>query len=199
MEDIKMDVKIRKYYTFVEDIKSDGGKEVEGSHKRAAIAVVFENPYAGKYVEDLSALSDWSTSITLDLVDRALKAAGMDSTEVESYGKAAIIGGHGELEHGAALLHPTLGKPFRAAIGGGKALIPSAKKMGYPGAAIDVPLGYKDAAFVRSHFDAMEVRVHDAPRDNELVLILSITNCGRPHPRIGGLQKEEAKCEDGLR
>ena len=123
----------------------------------------------------------------------------MDSTEVESYGKAAIIGGNGELEHGAALLHPTLGKPFRAAIGGGKALIPSAKKMGYPGAAIDVPLGYKDAAFVRSHFDAMEVRVPDAPRDNELVLILSITNCGRPHPRIGGLQKEEAKCEDGLR
>ncbi|MBP1925874.1 hypothetical protein J2Z76_001735 [Sedimentibacter acidaminivorans] len=194
-----MDVKIRKYYTFVEDIKSDGGKEVEGSHKRAAIAVVFENPYAGKYVEDLSAFSDWSASITLDLVDRALKAAGMDKNEVESYGKAAIIGGNGELEHGAALLHPTLGKPFRAAIGGGKALIPSAKKMGYPGVAIDVPLGFKDAAFVRTHFDAMEVRVPDAPRDNELVLILSVTNCGRPHPRVGGLTKEEAKCEDGLR
>lgn len=194
-----MDVKIRKYYTFVEDIKSDGGKEVEGSHKRAAIAVIFENPYAGKYVEDLSALSDWSASITIDLVERALKAAGMDKNEVESYGKAAIIGGNGELEHGAALLHPTLGKPFRQAIGGGKALIPSAKKMGYPGVAVDVPLGYKDAAFVRSHFDAMEVRVPDAPRDNELVLILAITNCGRPHPRIGGLKVEDAKCEDGLR
>jgi len=194
-----MDVKIRKYYTFVEDIKSDAGKEVEGSHKRASIAVVFENPYAGKYVEDLSELSAWSASITMDLVDRALKAAGIDKNEVESYGKAAIVGGNGELEHGAALLHPTLGKPFRDAIGGGKALIPSAKKMGYPGVAVDVPLGYKDAAFVRTHFDAMEVRVPDAPRDNELVLVLTITNCGRPHPRVGGLTKEEAKCEDGLR
>jgi hypothetical protein len=194
-----MELKIRKYYTFIEEIKTDGGREVEGNHKRASIAVVFENPYAGKYVEDLSELSAWSASITTDLVERALKAAGIEQNEVESYGKAAIIGGNGELEHGAALLHPTLGKPFRAAIGGGKALIPSAKKMGYPGVAIDVPLGFKDAAFVRTHFDAMEVRVPDAPRDNELVLILTVTNCGRPNPRIGGLKKEEAKCEDGLR
>jgi hypothetical protein len=194
-----MELKIRKYYTFIEEIKTDGGREVEGSHKRTSIAVVFENPYAGKYVEDLSELSAWSASITVDLVERALKAAGIAQNEVESYGKAAIIGGNGELEHGAALLHPTLGKPFREAIGGGKALIPSAKKMGYPGVAIDVPLGFKDAAFVRTHFDAMEVRVPDAPRDNELVLILTVTNCGRPNPRIGGLKKEEAKCEDGLR
>ncbi|MGF7060906.1 amino acid synthesis family protein [Brassicibacter mesophilus] len=194
-----MDVKIRKYYTFVEEIKADGGKEVDGSHKRVSIAVVFENPYAGKYVEDLSPLSDWSASITPELVEKALKAAGIDKSEAESYGKAAIVGGNGELEHGAALLHPTLGKPFREGLGGGKSIIPSAKKMGYPGCAIDVPLHYKDAAFVRTHFDAMEVRVPDAPRDNELVLILSVTNCGRPHPRVGGLQKEEAKCEDGLR
>ncbi len=194
-----MDFKIRKYYTIVEDIKSDGGKEVEGSHKRVAIAVVFENPYAGKFVEDLSALSEWSSSITPDLVERALSAAGFDKSEAESYGKAAIIGGNGELEHGAALLHPTLGKPFRDCLGGGKAIIPSAKKMGYPGCSIDVPVHFKDAAFVRTHFDAMEVRVPDAPRDNELVLILTVTNCGRPHPRVGGLKKEEAKCEDGLR
>lgn len=195
-----MDIKIRKYYTFVEEIKADGGKAIEGKeHKRVSIAVVFENPYAGKYVEDLSPLSDWAASVTPDLVDRALKAAGIEVNEAESYGKAAIVGGNGELEHAAALLHPTLGKPFREGLGGGKAIIPSAKKMGYPGCAIDVPLHYKDAAFVRTHFDAMEVRVPDAPRDNEIVLILSVTNCGRPHPRVGGLKVEEVKGEDGLR
>lgn len=194
-----MDIKIRKYYTFVEEIKADGQKSVEGRNVRASIAVVFENPFAGEYVEDLSPLSDFSASIAEDLVERVLRAAGIDVSEAESYGKAAIIGGNGELEHGAALMHPTLGKPFRAGLGGGKAIIPSAKKMGYPGCAIDVPLHYKDAAFVRSHFDAMEIRIPDAPRDNELVLILSVTNCGRPHPRVGGLTKEEAKCEDGLR
>ncbi len=195
-----MDIKIRKYYTFVEEIKADGGKAIEGKdHKRVSIAVVFENPYAGKYVEDLSPLSDWATSIAPDLVERALRAAGIDKSEAESYGKAAIVGGNGELEHAAALLHPSLGKPFREGLGGGKAIIPSAKKMGYPGCTIDVPLHYKDAAFVRTHFDAMEVRVPDAPRDNEIVLILSVTNCGRPHPRVGGLKIEEVKGEDGLR
>lgn len=194
-----MEFKIRKYHTILEDIKADGGKEVEGSHKRVAIAVVVENPYAGQYVEDLSALTEWATAQTPDLVERALAAAGIDKSEAQSYGKAAIVGGKGELEHAAAMMHPTLGKPFREGLGGGKAIIPSAKKMGYPGAAIDVPLHFKDAAFVRTHFDAMEVSVPDAPRDNELVLILAITNCGRPHPRVGGLTIAEAKCEDGLR
>lgn len=195
-----MDIKIRKYCTFVEEIEMDGGKKIEGKeHKRVSIAVVFENPYAGKYVEDLSPLSDWSASVAEELTKKALKAAGIEEAEAESYGKAAIIGGNGELEHGAALLHPTLGKPFRVALGGGKAIIPSAKKMGYPGCTIDVPVHYKDAAFVRTHFDAMEVRIPDAPRDNELVLILSVTNCGRPHPRVGGLQVDEVKGEDGLR
>lgn len=194
-----MDIKIRKYCTFVEDIFRDGAKEVECSHKRVSIAVVIENPFAGQYVEDLSLLTNWAAEITPEIVSRALKAADMKVEEAHSYGKAAIVGGNGELEHAAAMLHPTLGKPFRDALGGGKAIIPSAKKMGYPGCAIDVPVHYKDAAFVRSHFDAMEVRVPDAPRDNELVLILSVTNCGRPHPRVGGLTKEEAKCEDGLR
>lgn len=195
-----MDIKIRKFYTFVEEIKSDGGKEIEGKlHKRAAAAVVIKNPFAGMFVEDLSPLTEWSVEIAPVLTQKAIAAAGMDKTEVESYGKAAIVGGNGELEHAAALLHPKLGKPFRDEVNGGKAIIPSAKKMGYPGCAIDVPLHFKDAAFVRSHFDAMEVRVPDAPRDNEIVLILSVTNCGRPHPRVGGLTKEEAKCEDGLR
>lgn len=195
-----MELKIRKYYTVVEEIKKDGLKEVEGKeHKRVSIAVVAENPFAGKYVEDLSPLSDWAESMGLELVEKALKAAGIDQSEAESYGKAAIVGGNGELEHAAALLHPSLGKPFRDGLGGGKAIIPSAKKMGYPGCAIDVPVHYKDAAFVRTHFDAMEVRVPDAPRDNELVLILTVTNCGRPHPRVGGLEISGIKGEDGLR
>jgi Protein of unknown function (DUF1185). len=192
-------MKIRKYYTSVEEIQSDGGKEVEGSHKRVSVAVVFENPFAGKYVEDLSPLTEWSTEIAPSLVKKALETAGIAQNEVESYGKAAIVGENGELEHAAALLHPTLGKPFRDGVGGGKAIIPSAKKYGYPGCSIDVPLHFKDAAFVRTHFDAMEVRIPDAPRANEIALILVVTNCGRPHPRVGGLKKEEAKCEDGLR
>ncbi len=195
-----MDIKIRKFYTFVEEITSDGGKKIEGKlHKRAAAAVVIENPFAGKYVEDLSQLTEWSVEIAPVLTKKALAAAGMDKTEVESYGKAVIVGGNGELEHAAAILHPKLGKPFREEVNGGKAIIPSAKKMGYPGCTIDVPLHFKDAAFVRSHFDAMEVRIPDAPRDNEIVLTLVVTNCGRPHPRVGGLTKEEAKCEDGLK
>jgi len=174
-----MDIKIRKFYTFVEEIEMDGGKETGKTNKRAATAVVIENPFAGKYVEDLNELSDWSAEIAPVLTEKALKAAGIDQSGVESYGKASIVGGNGELEHAAALMHPRLGKPFRAAIGGGKAIIPSAKKMGYPGCSIDVPLHFKDAAFVRSHFDAMEVRVPDAPRDNEIVLVLAITNCAK--------------------
>ena len=109
------------------------------------------------------------------------------------------MGEHGEYEHAAALLHPKLGTPLREAVGGGKALIPSVKKLGGMGDAIDIPLGYKDAAFVRSHFDGMTVSVNDAPRADEILVAIAVTDGGRPHPRIGGLKKEEAKGEDGLR
>ncbi|MBC2581978.1 amino acid synthesis family protein [Clostridium sp. DJ247] len=195
-----MEIKVRKFYTFVEEIIADGGKEVTDKvHKRIAAAVIIENPFAGTYVEDLSPLTDWSVEIAPLLVQKALEAGGIDKSEVESYGKGAIVGGNGELEHAAAILHPSLGKPFRDEVGGGKAIIPSAKKMGFPGCTLDVPLHYKDAAFVRTHFDAMEVRIPDGPRDNEIVVVLAITNCGRPHPRVGGLKIEEAKGEDGLR
>ena len=127
---------------------------------------------------------------------RAVQALG---SPVHSYGKAAVVGELGEYEHAAAILHPTLGGPFRVAVSGGKAIIPSAKKLGGPGTAIDVPLHYKDAAFVRTHFDAMEVRLADAPRSNEILVALVVTDGGRPHPRIGGLTVDEAKKEDGLR
>lgn len=194
-----MEIKARKFYVLMEEIKRDGEREVSKDNKRVSVAVVAENPFAGEYVDDLTPLIEWSAKMAPILTGRALATAGMVESDVESYGKACVVGGNGELEHAAAVLHPKLGKPFREKVGGGKAIIPSAKKMGYPGCSIDVPLHFKDAAFVRSHFDAMEVRLPDAPRDNEIVLILTITNCGRPHPRVDGLTKESAKCEDGLR
>ena len=116
---------------------------------------------------------------------------------VESFGKAAAVGADGELEHAAAILHPKLGAPFREVLGKGAALIPSSKKRGGLGAPLDIPLGHKDAAYVRSHFDGMEVRVADAPRADEIVVAIAVTDSGRPHPRVGGLTKDEIKGEDG--
>jgi hypothetical protein len=123
----------------------------------------------------------------------------MAPEQAQSYGKAAVVGEGGELEHAAALLHPKLGAPLRLAVSKGAALVPSAKKQGTLGTAIDVPLGHKDAAFVRSHFDAMEARVADAPRANEIVVAVVVTDSGRPHPRVGGLQVHEIAGQDGLR
>lgn len=160
---------------------------------------MIRNPFAGKYVENLDPLIDIGEELGGILGKRAVEALRITPKNAESYGKAAIVGEAGELEHAAAILHPKLGTPLREAVGGGKAIIPSAKKMGGPGTEIDVPLHYKDAAFVRSHFDAMTVRVPDAPRADEIVVVIVVTDSGRPHARIGGLKKEEAKREDGLR
>lgn len=190
---------VRKMYTFLEEIHADGIKKLAKPVRKAAAAAVFKNPFAGKYVEDLSLLYDWSTELGEILTKKAVAALGINAGEVESYGKAALVGEGGELEHCAAILHPKLGKPLRENVGGGKAIIPSAKKLGFPGAAIDVPLHFKNAAFVRTHFDAMEVRLPDAPRADELVLIIAITDSGRPFARIGGLTIDEVKGEDGLR
>jgi hypothetical protein len=190
---------VRKMYTFLEEIHADGVKKLAKPVRKAAAAAVFKNPFADKYVEDLSLLYDWSTELGEILTKKAVAALGINAGEVESYGKAALVGEGGELEHCAAILHPKLGKPLRENVGGGKAIIPSAKKLGFPGAAIDVPLHFKNAAFVRTHFDAMEVRLPDAPRADELVLIIAITDSGRPFARIGGLTIDEVKGEDGLR
>ena len=191
-------MRIRKLVTLVEEIVEDGGKPVAKPIKKAAAVAVIENPFAGRFVEDLQALIKTGEELGELLGRRAVAALG-GSGPVHSYGKAAIVGVDGEYEHAAAILHPTLGTPFRAAVGGGKAIIPSAKKLGGPGTPIDVPLHYKDAAFVRTHFDAMEVRVPDAPRANEILVALVVTDGGRPHPRVGGLTITEAKKEDGLR
>lgn len=190
---------IRKMYLFVEETHADGTKKLARPVRKAAAAVAFKNPYTEQYQEDLSLLYDWSEKLGEILTKKAVAALGIKPEGVESYGKAAIVGEKGELEHCAAILHPKLGKPMRENVGGGKAIIPSAKKLGFPGAAIDVPLHFKNAAFVRSHFDALEVRLPDAPRADELVLIVAVTDAGRPFARIGGLTVAGAKGEDGLR
>ena len=190
---------IRSIYTIVEETCMDGVKSLETPTRKAACAVVFKNPYAGVYQEDLSLLFQWSEELGEMLTQKAVAALGIEPEQVESYGKAAISGLAGEREHCAALMHPALGKPIRANVGGGKALLPSAKKLGGPGTAIDLPLGHKNAAYVRSHFDAMEVRIPDAPGADELVLMVGVTDSGRPFPRVGGLTTDEVKGEDGLR
>ena len=126
-------------------------------------------------------------------------ALGIKPSDAHSYGKAAIVGEGGEIEHAAALLHPKMGAGLRIAVEKGAALVPSSKKRGGMGTAIDVPLGHKDAAFVRSHFDAIEARVSDAPRKNEIVVVIAVTDSGRPLPRVGGLQTHEIKGLDGLK
>jgi hypothetical protein len=189
-------MRIRKLFTLVEEIHEDGGRALDRPLRKVAAVAVIANPFAGRYVEDLAELIKTGEALG-DLLGR--RAVGALGGPVHSYGKAAVVGEHGEYEHAAAILHPTLGAPFRAAVGGGKAIIPSAKKLGGPGTAIDVPLHYKDAAFVRTHFDAMEVRVGDAPRAGEILVALAVTDGGRPHARIGGLTVAEAVKEDGLR
>ena len=192
-------MRIRKLVTIVEETHSEMERDIDPPTRRAAAVAVIANPFAGRYVEDLSELVAIGEELGGLLGERAVAALGIAPGSAHSYGKAAIVGEAGELEHAAAILHPKLGAPLRKAVEKGAALVPSAKKRGGLGTAIDVPLGHKDAAFVRSHFDAMEARVADAPRPNEIVVAVVVTDSGRPLPRIGGLQVSEIKGEDGLR
>jgi len=194
-----MSANIRKIVTIVEETLSEGGRAVAPPTRRAAVLAVIENPFAGTGADDLTDLMNVGEELGALLTRKAVDALGGDAAIIESYGKAAAVGEDGELEHAAAILHPKLGAPARKAIGGGAALIPSSKKRCGPGAPLDIPLGHKDAAFVRSHFDGMEVRVSDAPRAKEIVVAVALTDSGRPHPRVGGLKKEDIKGEDGLR
>lgn len=194
-----MSAKIRKLIVSVEETHEEMGRAIAPPTRKACALAVIENPFAGRYVADLAPLIAIGEELGGLLGERAVAALGVKPGQIESYGKAAIVGEAGELEHAAAILHPTLGKPLRAAVEKGAALIPSAKKRGGLGARIDVPLGHKDAAFVRSHFDAIEVGVADAPRANEIVVAIVVTDSGRPLPRIGGLTKHEVEGKDGLR
>lgn len=192
-------MKLRKIVTLVEETRTEMGREVSPPARRSLAAAVIANPFAGVWSEDLSELIETGEALGKLLGDEALAALGCAANEVEGYGKAALVGELGELEHAAALLHPKLGAPLRAAIGGGKALVPSSKAIGRAGEILDVPLGHKDAAYVRSHFDGMRLRIGDAPRPGEIVVAVALQQTGRPLPRVGGLTHDEIEGADGLR
>jgi hypothetical protein len=191
--------KIRKLIVQVEETHREMGRDIVPATRKALAIAVIDNPCAGRYVEDLGELAEIGEQLGGLLGGRCVQALGIAAHQAESYGKAAIVGEDGELEHAAAILHPKLGAPLRKAVDKGAALVPSAKKMGAPGSAVDVPLGHKDAAYVRSHFDAIEARVADAPRAREIVVAVAVTDSGRPLARVGGLNKSEIKGQDGLR
>ncbi|MCP5037946.1 MAG: amino acid synthesis family protein [Rhodobacteraceae bacterium] len=191
--------KIRKLITVVEDTRIEIGQQISPPTRRAAAIAVIENPLAGRFQQDIEELMEIGEELGGLLGERAVAALDIKPSEAESYGKAALVGENGELEHAAAILHPRLGAPLRKAVEKGAALVPSSKKMGGLGAPLDIPLGHKDAAYVRSHFDGMEVRVNDAPRANEILVAVAVTESGRPLPRVGGLEAKDAKGEDGLR
>ncbi len=192
-------VDVRMRVLVVEDIFHEGGPVATKPYRRDGILAVAKNPFAGRYIEDIVGFSDDLKPLGLDMAKALFAALGIEGDKAESYGKAAAVGENGELEHAAAILHPKLGQPVRKALGKGAALIPSSKKRGGLGVALDIPLGHKDAAFVRSHFDGNEVRIADAPRANEIMVAVAITDSGRPLPRVGGLKKEEIQGTDGLR
>ena len=194
-----MKAQIRKIIVQVDEVHIEMGKTISPPTRRALAMAVIHNPLAGSYTENLDALIAIGEELGGLLGDKCVKALGIAPKDAQSYGKAAIVGEAGEIEHAAAILHPKLGAPLRVAVEKGAALVPSSKKRGTLGTAIDVPLGHKDAAFVRSHFDAMEARVSDAPRANEIVVAVVVTDSGRPLARVGGLQAHEAKGVDGLR
>ena len=194
-----MAAQIRKIVVQVDEVRREMGREVNPPTRRALAMAVITNPYAGRYADSLDELIAIGEELGALLGDKCVQALGITPGQAQSYGKAAIVGEAGELEHAAAILHPKLGAPLRKAVEKGAALVPSAKKQGGVGTAVDVPLGHKDAAFVRSHFDAMEARIGDAPRANEIVVAVVVTDSGRPLPRIGGLQVSEIQGQDGLR
>ncbi|MEK9642724.1 MAG: amino acid synthesis family protein [Paracoccaceae bacterium] len=194
-----MTARIRKIAVNIEETHQEMGKSISPATRKAVAVAVIENPFAGTYVEDLSDLLEIGAELGALLGRKCIEALGISPSEAESYGKSAMVGENGELEHAAAILHPKLGAPLRKEVEKGAALVPSSKKMGGPGQVLDVPLGHKDAAYVRSHFDGIEVRLNDAPRANEIMVAVAVTDSGRPLPRVGGLSAEDAVGQDGLR
>ena len=191
-------VELRKFQTSVEEIRHEGGPPPAKPLRRATICAVIRNPYAGRYEPDILPLMEALKPLGLDMARRLLAALGGDPTAVEGFGKGAIIGGAGEIEHGA-LWHVPGGYAMRELLGGAKAIVPSAKKVGGPGARLDVPVTHINASYVRSHFDAVEIGVPDAPHRDEIVLALVMTTGPRVHARVGGLQASEIEGKDGLR
>ena len=194
-----MSADIRKIAVWVEETHQEAGRAVAPATRKAVAVAVIANPFAGEYVADLSPLMEIGAELGEMLGKRCVEALGIRPDQAESYGKAAMVGENGELEHAAALLHPKMGAPLRNEVEKGAALVPSSKKMGGPGQDLDVPLGHKDAAYVRSHFDGVEVRLNDAPRAREILVAIAVTDSGRPLPRVGGLAHSDAIGKDGLR
>lgn len=192
------EVEIRKIVTMVEEIFHEGGPPTNTPHRRASIMAVIRNPYSGAYVEDIQPFMEDLKPLGLDMANRLIAALGGDPKVVEGYGKGAIIGTGGEIEHGA-LWHAPGGYAMREALGGAKAIVPSTKKVGTAGARLDVPVTHVDASYVRSHFDSIEVGINDAPRAQEMAVILVMTTGARVHDRAGGLAAKDIKGEDGLR
>jgi hypothetical protein len=194
-----MKANIRKIAVHIEETHQEMGKKISPATRKAVAVAVIDNPFAGKYQEDLSVLMEIGSELGELLGNRCVSALGITPAQAESYGKSAMVGENGELEHAAALLHPKLGAPLRKAVEKGAALVASSKKMGSPGQILDVPLGHKDAAYVRSHFDGIEISLNDAPRADEIMVAVAVTDSGRPLPRVGGLTHDDAIGQDGLR
>jgi hypothetical protein len=192
------DVVLRKRVTVVENIFHEGGSPAKTPHRRGAVLCVIQNPFAGKYVEAIAGFMDNLNPLGVEMAGKLVDALGGDRSVIQGYGKGAIVGGAGEIEHGA-LWHVPGGYAMREILGDAKAIVPSAKKVGGPGARLDVPITHINASYVRSHFDAMEVGICDAPRSDEILLALVMTTGPRIHARVGGLHADDIKGEDGLR
>ncbi|HBM61068.1 amino acid synthesis family protein [Salipiger marinus] len=189
---------IRKTAMIVETIHHEGGPAPDVPQRRAAAMAVIKNPFAGRYVEDIAPFMKDLEPLGAQMAQDLVAALGGDAAQVEGYGKGAIVGAAGEIEHGA-LWHVPGGYAMRDAIEKSAAIVPSTKKVGPVGARLDVPVTHTNASYVRSHYDAMEVGIPDAPRADEIVLVLVMTTGGRIHARMGGLAAADVKGEDGLR
>jgi hypothetical protein len=192
------EVELRKRVVVVEEIFHEGGPVAQKPLRRAAALAVIRNPFAGKYVEEIAGFMEDLNPLGLEMAKTLVAALGGDAKAIEGYGKGAIIGQNGELEHGA-LWHVPGGYAMREILGNAKAIVASTKKVGGPGTRLDVPVTHINASYVRSHFDAMEVGITDAPRSDEILLALVMTTGPRLHARVGGLKASEIKGEDGLR
>jgi len=192
------EVVVRKKLLCVEEIFHEGGPVADKPLRRAAALAVIRNPFAGSYVSQIEAFMDDLKPLGLEMAKNLVLALGGDPKSIEGYGKGAIVGSSGEIEHGA-LWHVPGGYAMREVLGGAKAIVASTKKVGGPGTRLDVPITHINASYVRSHFDAMEVGINDAPRADEILLALVMTTGARVHARVGGLKASEIKGEDGLR
>jgi hypothetical protein len=191
-------VEIRKRLISVEEVFHEGGPQAVVPLKRGAALAVIRNPFAGRYVEEITGFMEDLKPLGLAMAQDLVKALGGDRRAVEGYGKGSIAGEAGEIEH-AALWHAPGGYGMREVLGGAKAIVASTKKVGGPGTRLDVPVTHINASYVRSHFDAVEVGIADAPRAEELLLALVMTTGARVHARVGGLKASQIKGEDGLR